>query len=316
MLISSQNMLITIQKIRPPYSIILAILLLISAVPLQASTNDSTPKFIATTDWLQSNLDNQKVVIIDARPLKRYIKGHIDGSINLPVDKTFSLKEPTYLVGSQRHIEELFSSHGISNDKTVVIYDDGEYKNAARIFWILNLYGHDDALLLDGGWPYWEKNKLPTSLKSRIPEKAEFKGWIRAHRMASLSHVKLATKSPHLTIIDTRAADEFTGKVSKGARNGHIPTAISLPSEKDLRHVDGINLLPSKEFLQGKYSPVISGYKPVITYCNYGHEGSLSYFNLRRIGANVAVYDGSWLEWSAEQKLPIDNPSDSPASVR
>jgi thiosulfate/3-mercaptopyruvate sulfurtransferase len=49
--------------------------------------------------------------------------------------------------------------------------------------------------------------------------------------------------------------------------------------------------------------------KEIILYCDGGSESALNYIVLQELGYKTSVYDGSWLEWGNDSKLPIENPS-------
>lgn len=43
----------------------------------------------------------------------------------------------------------------------------------------------------------------------------------------------------------------------------------------------------------------------VIVYCRKGMDASVPYFILRSLGYDVALYDGSYAEWSRDRLLPV-----------
>src|SRR3546814_19193942 len=45
---------------------------------------------------------------------------------------------------------------GGSNDRPVVVYDDWLGHAAARCWWLLRHYGHQDVRVLDGAWAAWQ----------------------------------------------------------------------------------------------------------------------------------------------------------------
>ena len=43
----------------------------------------------------------------------------------------------------------------------------------------------------------------------------------------------------------------------------------------------------------------------VVVYCRTGMDASVPYFVLRSLGYDVALYDGSYAEWSRDRSLPV-----------
>jgi thiosulfate/3-mercaptopyruvate sulfurtransferase len=79
---------------------------------------------------------------------------------------------------------------------------------------------------------------------------------------------------------------------------GHIPGAFNVPSSA---FVDPeTKLFLSKEKLAELFtSKGVDLAKPVVTSCNSGVTAAVLYFGLELIGAgNIAMYDGSWTEYS------------------
>ena len=56
---------------------------------------------------------------------------------------------------------------GIGNNTRVVAYDERGGIYAARLWWILNYYGHANVALLDGGWMKWTAEQRPTNAPCR-----------------------------------------------------------------------------------------------------------------------------------------------------
>ena len=50
-----------------------------------------------------------------------------------------------------------------------MVYDDGPGTAAARLWWLLRDYGHDDVLVLDGGLAAWAAAGRPVSTEPVTP---------------------------------------------------------------------------------------------------------------------------------------------------
>jgi len=257
--------------------------------------------------WLKDHLHDRNMVVVDARTEKEYLQGHIPTAINIPVMKTYSPVEPKDRVANLQHIKKLFSQAGIRNDQTIVIYDNNEYKNAGRLFWVFEVYGHENIKLLNGGFALWMSKKLPTS---KLPAKispSDYVPTVEPERLITRLDMRLAIEDGSKVIIDARTRDEYIGKKSEASRFGHIPHAENIPSKQNFDMVAGIKMLKPEDELRKIYGD-LDGDKKIYTYCNKGKDSSLTYALLRQLGYDVAHYDGSWFEWGNDAALPIEQP--------
>ncbi len=256
-------------------------------------------------DWLKQNLADKNVVVVDTRDREMYLAGHVSGAVNIPVELTFSPREPKDRVANITHIQKLFGDAGIDNHSQVVLYDHGEYINAGRVFWVLEVYGHKYVKLLNGGFKGWVNKQYPISSEQTVVKPRQFIATIQPQHLATRLHTLLAIDDDSKFILDARPEDEYTGKFSQSARAGHIPSAINIPWDRNLHDVDGVPTIKSIEELKQVYKDIDPA-KKTITYCNKGKQSSFSYFILRQLGHDVSHYDGSWFEWGNDAKLPIE----------
>lgn len=184
---------------------------------------------LISSDELQIKTKETSLVIIDTRPQSDYAKGHIPSAVNIPVNKTFNDAERKDLVAPLSKIQEIFQSNGINNDSTIVVYDDGPNFHAARVFWVLELYGHRDVLLLDGGIKTWLEEGRELSTQTPSPKRGNFIPAVNPDRLATKYGTRLSTLNQNVVIIDTRTPEFYNGEIKKpeSIRAGHIPTAIN-----------------------------------------------------------------------------------------
>ena len=278
------------------------VLLLLLTVSLgHANTTFST---LVSPVWLNQHLLNPALLIIDTREALLYEQAHIPGAINIPVNDTFTTAGNTYRVAGLQQIKALFSQHGIQYDDHIVVYDDGRFIDAARFFWVLEVYGHRRVSLMDGGIPQWLKAGLPIENERRQRRPSNYIPTISHQRITTKMAMQIALSNPAVHIIDARTQEEYIGKESIAARSGHIPGAVNIPWLANMEQQQGLNKLLTDARLVDRYQ----AYKdqPVITYCNRGKQSALTYFALRHLGYDVSVYDGAWLEWANDQNLPIE----------
>jgi thiosulfate/3-mercaptopyruvate sulfurtransferase len=274
---------------------------------------------VAQPDWLEQNIDNPKVRIIEVSTEPGiYERGHIKNSVKL-VWHTDLVDTVNRDIISQAKFTALIQKAGIDEDTTVVLYGDKNNWFAAWGAWIFNIYGQKDVRVLDGGRVKWEKDgralttAVPTFKAGNFVAKAADKN-LRATLTRDV--LPVAKKERKATLIDIRSADEYSGKIFAPAgfqelavRAGHIPGAINVPW--------GLNVNSDGTFktvaeLKKLYSDKgVTGADQIITYCRIGERSSLTWFVLSEIlgFSRVKNYDGSWTEYGNSVGAPISNPS-------
>jgi len=284
--------------------------LLFAAPAIAAPSN-----FLVSTDWLEKNLNNPKLRLIEVSvDTGVYERGHIQGAVNFKwhTDLVDPVKRD---IASKENFEKLLRQAGINNDSTIVIYGDSNNWFAAWGAWVFDIYGVKNVKLLDGGRKKWEAEKKPlTPLATQVTA-----GNIKVSdannnlRAKLIDVVAVANKKSDTALVDIRSSDEFTGKVIAPAgvqelaiRAGHIPGAVNVPWGQAVAE-DGT--FKSAEELKKIYGAVgIDGKKPIITYCRIGERSSHTWFALSKIlGYNVKNYDGSWTEYGNSVGNPIIN---------
>lgn len=272
---------------------------------------------LVSVDWLSAN--QNKVDIIDVRSKigfkegQSYAAGHIPGAVQADYLKAGWRTSRDGVVGvlpETSALEVLLSSLGVANQDHVVLVSSGnnatDFGSAARVYWTLKQLGHDKVSILEGGQKAWEAAGKPLSINAVAPQASAYKANVVAKLNVSLEEVKANYKSSAVQVLDGRPDKQFVGdaKHPKAARAGRIPQSVNLDNHKFFKK-DSASLL-NKAALT-KIASVVSDDKPVISYCNTGHWASTNWFVLSELlgKKNVRVYDGSMVEWSAKDHLPI-----------
>jgi len=274
---------------------------------------------VAQPDWLEQNIDNPKVRIIEVSTEPGiYERGHIKNSVKL-VWHTDLVDTVNRDIISQAKFTALVQKAGIDEDTTVVLYGDKNNWFAAWGAWIFNIYGQKDVRVLDGGRVKWEKDgralttAVPTFKSGNFVAKAADKN-LRAGLTRDV--LPVAKKERKATLIDIRSADEYSGKIFAPAgfqelavRAGHIPGAINVPWGLNVNSDGTFKTVAELKKLYADKG--VTGADQIITYCRIGERSSLTWFVLSEIlgFTRVKNYDGSWTEYGNSVGAPISNPA-------
>ena len=281
------------------------------------TTAAQSSEFLVTTDWLEKNLNNTKLHIIEvSTDTGVYERGHIQGAVNIKwhTDLVDPIKRD---IASKENLQKTLQSLGINNDNTIVIYGDNNNWFAAWGAWVFDVYGIKNVKLLDGGRKKWETEKRPltpvaTSVKTGNILLSNANNTLRA-KLPDV--VEVANKKSNTILVDIRSPDEYSGKIfappgfaETAIRAGHIPGAVNVPWASAVA-TDGT--FKSKEELKKIYGAVgVDEKKPIITYCRIGERSSHTWFALKKIlGYEVRNYDGSWTEYGNSVGNPVSNPA-------
>ena len=228
-------------------------------------------------DWLNENLNDNNIVIVDTRPLEHYQAGHIPGAISLPDNLTYQHKEESGLIVEPDIIQVIFRERGIDTNDFVVIYDDGSLVDAARVFWTLEVYGIKQVRVLNGGFADWQAADLPVTQDVPKTEPSKYVATVNHKRIASKFTTRLATINPNQFVIDARSDKAYRGEISTAKRFGHIPSAINISVHQhfEKQSANGKHLLPINE-LADIYKDVSKDDK-VILYCELGRVSTTNY---------------------------------------
>jgi thiosulfate/3-mercaptopyruvate sulfurtransferase len=235
-----------------------------------------------------------------------WLSGHIPGSAF--ADLVVDLSDPNGLYRFTMPTAERFATAmeelGVGENTQVVLYDRSTAMWATRVWWMLRAFGFDEAAVLDGGWQAWTEAGGAVS-RDDAPRRpaARFVARPRPALIAAKEDVVAALDSEETCIVNALPETQHRGEDRGYPRRGHIPGALNVPARR-LLDPGTQRFLPPVE-LATQLSPLLA--KPrVITYCGGGIAATADAFVLTLLGhRDVAVYDGSLLEWSSDPSLPL-----------
>ena len=262
---------------------------------------------LVSTDWLADQLGAPGLVVFDATKYlptdgkdgaEEFARAHITGArffdIDVIADPDTALP---HMVPSPGRFERLMGELGVSNASRVVFYDQKGIASSPRGWWMMGLFGHDQAFVLDGGLPKWLREGRPVEAGLPAPPApSTFHATFRATRLRGIGDMLAGGE----LVLDARPAGRFAGSAPEprpGLPSGHIPDSRNIPSSS-LLHPDGTMLDPAA--LRASFALAgADGTRPIVTSCGSGVTATILSLGLLRAGLpQGAVYDGSWTEWA------------------
>ena len=287
------------------------------------------PEFLMETGWLEQHLHDPKLVVLDCtvhlipNPKTTYDvvpgradfeKGHIPGAqfLDLQADLSDPDTKLRFMLPSAEYFAAAMGRFGVGPDTKVITYSTGNVWWASRVWWMLRIFGHDNAAVLNGGWQKWSREaKLDGTRKietgpgtPRLPARFPQRG--KRDLMVGKEAVLAAIGDGAVCTLNALQPAQHAGTGGNAyGRIGHIKGSVNLPAAHLLDPETNAFLPPAE--LRRRFAAVGALDKRVITYCGGGIAASADALALVMLGhEDVLLYDASLSEWAVDPSLPME----------
>jgi thiosulfate/3-mercaptopyruvate sulfurtransferase len=282
------------------------------------------PEFLVGTDWLADHVHDPEVVVFDCAthlvpdpkityqvvPARGdFEKGHIPGAQF--VDMLRDVSDTSHRFRFMRPAPEDFAAamrrFGVNDRSRIVTYSTANAWWATRLWWLLRVFGFDNAAVLDGGWQKWTREGRDVETGAAKPRSpGDFTVREVRDLMVDKQQVLEAIGDRAVCTLNALQPQQHTGTGGNSyGRPGRIAGSVNLPAAH-LLDPDTNEFLPPDE-LRRRFAGVGAMDRPVITYCGGGIAASADALALVMLGHDkVKLYDASLSEWASDPSLPME----------
>lgn len=294
------------------------VMMVVMLLPAAAAARDTSAAVartidpVVSTDWLEKNLANPELVIVDVRKVEDYKAGHIPGAVSAFYG-SWAIKKGELLneLPPMEDLADVIGGAGIGKQSLVVLVGKTEKTpdqfDMTRVAWTLKYAGVTNTAILSGGQDQWVREKRALSQEMVKAKAKPFKATWNKNLFADKAYV--LAKLGKAVIVDTRAPNFYEGKEKLNfvPKLGRIKGAVNLP----------VGTLFKKEGLYKEKSELAAlaakavgsdTGKEIILYCDTGKTCTAWAFILTEMLGykDVKVYDGSSMEWLADPNAPSE----------
>jgi len=283
-----------------------------TALKTTSGNSDARADVLVDASWLEQHLHDPDVRVVEVDVSSAaYDEWHIEGAVLWNIYR--DLKDADYQLVDKASVERLLARSASPAGSTVVFYGYGP----AIGCWLMKLYGHVDARLLNCSRDAWRTDGRPWVTHHAAPAASSYPLPNEDRRIRARQwHVHHAIDDAAHTIVDVRSQSEYDGErfwpsggMEQGGRAGHVPSAMHVP----LDHLhDERGAFRSAAELRDVLAPLdAAGAANLITYCTIGARACTAWFALSYLLGRdgVRVYDGSWAEWGRMPTAPVVEPA-------
>ena len=264
---------------------------------------------LVSSSWLREHLGDPGLRVVDCRfklgepgaGVELWRAGHIPGAAFMDLDSELA-SEPGERGRHPLPDAEVFQAAarraGIGPDTLVVAYDEAAEGGAARLWWLLRHFGHEQVVVLDGALRGWRAEGDPLEAGE---ERIRLGAFVAAELEGDTAEAE-GLIGP--VLLDARAPERFRGEVEPiDPMAGHIPGAVNLPFAE--LAPDGRFLAPEELRARFEAAGAVPG-RELVAYCGSGVTACVLLLAAAVAGLEPGrLYPGSWSEWSGRE-LPAE----------
>jgi len=240
---------------------------------------------------VKAMLAQTDAIIVSAQNEADYNKVHIKGAINIDIHTLQADVPYKGKLNSTAQIATTLGAKGISQTSKIIVYDEGDMKNAGRLYWILKYMGVANVKVLDGGQKAYMAARKPITKTASTLTATTFTPKVNSAIFVDKAYVKSKVGNSGTVLFDVRSTTEFAEGSCQGSVN------------MDYKEVIGANgLIKSKEELLALFKAKgVTPEKEIIVYCATSVRAGIVYLILKDIlnFSNVKVFEGAYNEWKA-----------------
>ncbi len=273
---------------------------------------------LVTTAQLTARLNDPAWIVFDCRHdlgdpekgARLYREGHIAGAHFAPVDTALSGAKignnGRHPLPTPQQFADFLGRHGVTENSTVVAYDDVGGQYAARLWWMARWIGLTQVALLDGGLPKWIASGGALTTAVPVPRAVTLGARPVSGLVWSAADVLHRIAEPTAALIDARTAERYRGEVEPIDRvAGRIPGALNRFYKTNLNA--DLTMRPAEE-LKKEFGALLAGRaaENIGHQCGSGITACANLFAMEYAGLRGSkLYAGSWSEWIADPARPV-----------
>jgi len=284
----------------------------------------TVPRPLLSPEWLAENLDESSLRILDATAMlipgekgeistksgrALWEEAHVPHSSHVDLIEVSDQDPPFSSLPGAQDFAERMSALGVGEGIHVVAYDNGVGVFATRLWWLLRVYGFDSVSVLDGGFAAWQSGGYPVSTEPGPGHPpAAFEPEFRPELVVDTGQVEEQVAERSGCLINALTPELHRGEGAIGyGRPGRIPGSINMPSHSFVDSETHRYLSRDEVRALAEDAGALDPDLTVATYCGRGLGATMTAFGLALAGRDdVAVYDGSLQEWTADPERPVE----------
>ena len=273
---------------------------------------------IVSIDWLEKNLENSKVIILDCSwhlpntnrsGTQEFLKERIPSAIFFDIDEICDKKSPyPHMIPDENYFSQKVSELGILNNHHIITYDTLGVFSSARVYWMFKQFSHKKISILNGGLKYWKLNnkKLETS-EPRKNKKTQYIAKLDRSKIKRFEDIENNIKHKKFKLIDARPSGRFNGidpEPRIEIKSGNIKDSINIPFSSVINSETGC--FKDQEELEKIFDKnQVKEMDDIVFSCGSGVAACVvgSAYNTLSHKDGFDLFDGSWTEWALRNNL-------------